>query len=884
MGKEKPVNRRRPNGTTLPATVMEDLFGKRVWLAALCLVVVALIVYQPVWRAGFIWDDDDHLTANPVMTAPHGLRVIWSSLAASRYYPLTLTTFWALHRWCGLNPLPYHLVNVTLHAVNGLLIFFMLRRLRVPAAWLVAAFWVLHPVNVESVAWVTELKNTQSGFFFFLALLCFLRWETDGRRRWYGLSLVCAAGAVLSKPSTVILPVILLFCIWWERRRWQRVDFVRIVPFFGLAAGMAVLTVMEQHGHILRAGSAEWNLGFAERVVIAGQAVWFYAAKVLWPVQLMFVYPQWDVRPDLWTSWLPVIGVCAGCASLWACRRQPWAPAVLLATGCFAVGLLPIIGFVDVYYFRYAFVADHFQYLASVALIAGLTGAAARISGYLGRLGRTGGVVAGTVALVVLGALTWRQAGVYRDSETLWRDTLAKNPGCWMAHNNLGEEWAKTGRIQEALGQYEQALRIDPELAVVHYNLANVLSQIGRLPEAIRHYEQALRIRPQYAAAHSNLGHALQQTGKLAGAIREYQRALQIEPALANVHDSLGNALSLAGRTKEAIHQYELALQISPTLTETHNNLGTVLFRDGQVEEAIGHYEQALQIRPGYAEAHSNLAGALQQAGRLADALRHYEQALQINPNLAAVHYNLGNALVQAGRIEDAIRHYDLALQINPDSAPVHYSLANILLQAGRTVDARGHYEQALRISPELSAAHYNLGNIDFRAGRFAAAIQHYEQELRIDPRDVEVWFNLGLAVIQAGTPQDAVRCYARAIQIKPDYVAAQNNLARLLAVLPPAMGGDAERALALAQRVCEFTHQGVAAYVDTLAIAYAAAGRFTDAVAAAQTAIELSRAAGQQQWVKEIEARQELFRTGHTYRQFTGPSEPPHRQLYMRH
>jgi tetratricopeptide (TPR) repeat protein len=737
--------------------------------------------------------------------------------------------------------------------------------------------WALHPVNVESVAWITELKNTQSGLFFFLAVLCFLRFVARNHWRWYVLALLCGLAAVLSKPSTVVLPLVLLLCVWWERGHQQRADFVRIAPFFGLALGMSVLTVIEQRGHILKAGLMEWKPSVAGRFVVAGKGVWFYAAKLLWPVKLAFVYPRWDLETTSFLCWLPLAGVVAGGAVLWAWRRRPWARSGLFGLGCFAAGLLPVLGIFDVYYFRYSFVADHFQYLASVALIALVAGVAMKTCESAGRAGSLIGSVMGPAALIVLGALTWRQGGAYRDVESLWRDTLAKNPGSWMAQSNMGDALYKEGHVQEAMDHYEQALRINPELAEVHYNLGNVLSQAGRADEAIGHYEQALQIRPHYAEAQNNWGNVLQQMGKLPDAIVHivhYEQAIRIEPGLARAHDNLGNALYQIGKLQESIDHYEQALRINPDRTETHNNLGTVLLQVGRVQDAIGHFEQALRLKPDYAEAHSNLGSALQQAGRLDRAIHHYEEALRIGPDLAAVHYNLGNALSQAGKTEEAIGHYERALRINPNLTAADYNLGNALFQAGQSEDAIRHYERGLQNNPNLAAVHYSLANVFFQTGRLEEAIRHYEEALRIGPGDVDTWFNLGLVLTQTGKAKEAVKCYEEVVRIKPEYIKAQNNLARLLAMLPLAMGGDPTRAVTVAQQAYQFTGNSVTAYVDTLAIAYAAAGRFNDAITTAQKAIELARAAQQPKWVKEIEGRLELYRSGRAYSQFVDASK----------
>jgi Tfp pilus assembly protein PilF len=581
----------------------------RPWLLALVLAVVTFAAYQPTWRAGFVWDDDDHLTANPAMTAHHGLKMIWSSLAVSRYYPLTLTSFWIQRRLWGLNPLPYHLVNVALHATNGILIFFLLRRLRARAAWLAATLWALHPVNVESVAWITELKNTQSGLFFFLSVWCFLRSEAGAaRRRWYGLALLCGLAALLSKPSTVVLPLALLLCVWWERGSWRRADILRIAPFFILALGMSALTVVEQRGPIQLAGTAEWNLGMAERFVMAGKAVWFYASKTVWPARLTFVYPRWKLDAGSVWSWLPLAGLVVGGALLWLWRRQFWARAGWFGCGFFVLSLLPVLGFFDVFYFRYSYVADHFQYLACIGLISLAVSTGTAICERAGQRGRDWGMLAAAIVMLTLGLSTWGQARIYQDSETLWGDTLAKNPQCWMAHNNLGTVFLREGKVSGAIAHFDQALEIKPDDAEAHTNLGIALYQTGKREEAMEHFQQALRINPNKAEAHGNLGIALAQTGKIEEAIAHYERALRIKPDIVEVYSNLGNALARVGRLPEAIVQYEQALRIKPDIAEVHYNLGNALARVGRVPEAIVQYEQALRIRPDFTLAQNALA------------------------------------------------------------------------------------------------------------------------------------------------------------------------------------------------------------------------------------------------------------------------------------
>ena len=524
-----PMTGREPGANaTKPRTV--ELFpinclARKPWLLAALLVLLTFTAYKPAWRAGFIWDDDDHLTTNAVLAVPYGLSLVWTSITYSRYYPLTLTTFWCERQLWGLNPLPYHLVNIALHAINGLLVFLLLRRLRVPAAWLAAAVWVLHPVNVESVAWITELKNTQSGFFFFGALLCFLQFETKEQWRWYGLALLCGACALLSKASTVVLPLALLLCVWWERGYWRRHDFLRMMPFFVMAGLTSLLAIVEQRGNIVRQGAAEWSIGMGQRLLIAGKAIGFYFGKIIWPVNLTFVYPRWELAANSPASYLPIAGVVAVGTILWTWRRQSWARAAIFGLGFFVVALLPVLGFFDVFYFRYSFVADHFQYLASLGVIACITSGMVHVL----KANRLSPAIY-TALLVTLSVMTWRQSQVYQDSETLWGDTVAKNPNGWMPQYNFAETLWQAGRHEEAVPHFERALQLNSRYTDPWYHPEFSLTQLGRLAEAIGQSTQKFRIKTNYAEAHNQLGLALLQTGRPSDAIPEFQEALRLQP------------------------------------------------------------------------------------------------------------------------------------------------------------------------------------------------------------------------------------------------------------------------------------------------------------------------------------------------------------------
>ncbi len=516
----------------------------KLLLAVTGLIVLTALVHWPAVHGGFIWDDDDHLTKNPAMTASDGLARIWSSLAVSRYYPLTLTTFWLEHRLWGLRPMPYHVVNIALHALAAVLLFFLLREWSVPGAFAAAAIWAVHPVTVESVAWVTEMKNTQSGVFFFLSLLCWAKFRRRGRAGLYGLSLLCFAAALASKPSTVALPVVLLLAGWWQRGRLGWRDIRDVLPFFALAGVMSLLTVAEQQRHIEGIGH-EWTLTMAERLRLAGLDLWFYAGKIVLPRDLMFIYPRWDVAR---IGWVPLAGAALVAVALLLARRQPWARGGILGLGSFVALLLPVVGLIDVFYFRFSFVADHFQYLAAAALIALLVaGVATCVRERRVQLALAVAVIA------ALGRTSRAYCLVYHDSLALWTDTLSENPDSFMPHNNMGDLLFRAGHYEAAAEHLQAAVRLQPRLWEGHLSLANTLVKLGRLDEAVPEYQYTIRLRPGLYEVHYNLAVVLVSVGDQQEAIEQFRQAIALRPGFADAYRKLGVLLVDQGRFEEGI-------------------------------------------------------------------------------------------------------------------------------------------------------------------------------------------------------------------------------------------------------------------------------------------------------------------------------------------
>ena len=532
------------------------------WLPALALAAATGAAYHPAWRGQPLWDDAAHMTRAELRPLA-GLARIWLEPGATQqYYPLTHTAFWLQSRLWDADPLGHHLVGIALHLTVALLLWRLLLALAVPGALLAAAVFALHPVHVESVAWISELKNTLSAVLFLAAAGAYLRFDATRRRLPYALALAAFTLALLAKSVTAALPAVLLVLLWWQRGRlaWRR-DLAPLLPFLALGAGAGAATAWVERHHVIGALTLHFDLGPVERVLLAGRALAFYLGKLLWPAELVFFYPRWEISRSTWWQYLFPLAALVLTAALWALRRRWRGP--LAAWLLFAVALAPALGFVDVYPFRYAYVADHFQYLASLGPIALLCALAAVWLAAQRSWRRTAGRAAVVLVLVALATLTWRQCRTYADAETLYRRTLERNPGCWLALNNLGVIALGRGDAAEAERLFAESLRRNPRYEAALNNLGLVLARRGLAAAATDHYRRALAIWPDYPDANVNLGNALFAAGDVAAAVPHYERALRLRPDLLEARNNLAFALVALERPLAAIPHFEAALALA---------------------------------------------------------------------------------------------------------------------------------------------------------------------------------------------------------------------------------------------------------------------------------------------------------------------------------
>jgi tetratricopeptide (TPR) repeat protein len=622
-----PFVREKPRFADGPAALRQG------WVfAAIPLLVLAC--YWPALHGSLLWDDEAHVT-KPALRSLAGLWRIWTDLGATQqYYPLLHSAFWAEHRLWGAGTTGYHIVNILLHAADACLLVVALRRLAVPGAALAGLIFAVHPVCVESVAWISEQKNTLSLLFYLLSALAYLGWRGERSATRYALALALFVMALLTKSVTATLPAALLLILWWRNGRLAWVRDVRpLLPWFAVALASGLFTSWIERT-VIGAEGVSFELTLPQRFLLAGRIVWFYLGKLAWPTRLVFVYPHWDVAGSTGCFASFLAAAAALTASLVVVARRSRGP---LAAWLFFVGsLFPALGFFNVYPFVFSYVADHFQYIACIGMFAGAAAVISRLFSLPARGSRVAGCLVSAGVLGTLAVLSNLQSRMYADGPTLYRSVLARNPQSWMAHNNLGVWYQGSGEPALALAEYGEALRLRPGYYDAHVNIGSVLlKQPGRAADAASAFEAALTIKPDSPDAHDSLGSAwAEMPARLNDAVSQYREAIRLRPGFAEAHDNLGNALMRTpGRLREAESEFRVSLRLNPSSADAHNNLGNALSAEGRKEDAVAEYREALLLMPGYASVHFNIAMALlNEPGRRPEAARELREFLRESP------------------------------------------------------------------------------------------------------------------------------------------------------------------------------------------------------------------------------------------------------------
>lgn len=612
-------------------------FDRSSWSGVLVILCLVLLAYSPVFHAGFIWDDDEYVVNNVHLQSAAGLGSIWLEPGATpQYYPLVFSAFWFQYHLWGLDPVGYHLVNILIHGANALLLWGGLRRLSLPGAFFAACLFAVHPVQVESAAWVTELKNVLSLFFYLLAFHAYWRGfgddgaDTPLRTRaiaWLS-SFGCFALALFSKTVSGSLPAAILLVRWWRTGRVCPRELARLSPFFVLALLLGRQTARLEVTHVLARGP-EWDFSFVERVLIAGRSLCFYVGKLLWPQPLIFNYPRWQIDAAAWWQYLFPLAVVSLLAALWLLRqkigRGPLAGALF-----FCGTLFPAIGFFNVYPMRFSFVADHFQYSAAIGIFA-LCGAGLHLVRRKLPPAAAGGVnPLGAALILLLLILTWQQGRIYTDKLTLFSDTLAKNPASWFSYSNRATYYANAGEDDLALTDIASSLAIKPDEADALHLRGVIRIKRKQYPEGLADFDRSIALRPWRTDYLRNRCLSYRHVGQTDRALADADLLVSQEPNDAGNYLLRASLHLLREAYPAALADLNRALTLDPDDADSWANRGLVYFRQGDLPRALADYNRALGMRPDSAATLYNRGLTLAAAGRRAEASADLEQAKRL--------------------------------------------------------------------------------------------------------------------------------------------------------------------------------------------------------------------------------------------------------------
>jgi tetratricopeptide (TPR) repeat protein len=876
---------------------------------AVCFFLALLVwgIFGQTLRYDFVnYDDPAYVYDNPHISSGitlEGLRWVLTHSHGSNWHPLTSLSHMLDCQLYGLNPAGHHLTNVLLHMITVMLLFLVLRQMT-GSLWrsaFVAAVFAIHPLRVESVAWISERKDVLSGLFFMLTLGAYLRYVrrpfSVGR---YAVMAGCFILGLMSKPMLVTLPAVLLLLDYWPLRRFQSVKIKKLLlekaPLFLLVAVFCVITFYAQ----TEARMPENAISLPLRLANAAVSFVTYIGQLFYPAGLAVFYPHPLNTLPAWKIGASLLFLAGSSLAVFAGRKKlPYLPAGWL---WYLGMMIPVSGLVQVGSQAHA---DRYTYLPHIGLIILITWAASDLCSRR----RHRRVLLSVLAAAVLGGLVpvaYIQTSYWKDSISLWRHALACTDRNYAAHNNLGvmlsdqiklDRTLRRGKrtikitpddaqTAEAIRHFEQALEILPNYVQAHNNIGLLLNRQGKTEDALRHFEKALETEPDSAVAHGNIGAVLSSLGETNKAISHFEKALKTDPDLVHIHNDLGALLSDQGKVHEAIRHLEKALQINRDYAEAHNNIGLIFSRQGNADaafrhfekalqidpdyaeahnnvgllfsrqkkpgEALLHFRKALQIKPDYAEAHNNVGTLLGSQGKTQEAFPHFEKALEINPDHAEAHNNLGLILNGWGKAEEAFRHFEKALEINPDYAQARNHIGLLLSRQGKIDEAIRHFEKALEISPDYAEAHNHIGIAFYGQGKVDEALQHFEEALKIYPAYAEVHNNMGILFNAQGKIDEAIRHFEKALKFYPDYTEAKISLAGILATSPDAGLRDGKRAVELARSVDQISGGTNASVLDVLAAAYAEAGQYPEAVETARRALAASAPGGFSDSIRE--------------------------------
>ena|SRR3989339_117341 len=623
---------------------------KKIIIGSSFIFLITLFSYAPAIRNGYIWDDDDYVLNNLLIRSPNGLKNIWFDFSAAKifthqYYPMVFTSFWIDYQLWRLNPFYYHLVNIILHSFNAIIIFLILYKLKVHGAWFAAFIFALHPVHVESVAWISERKNVLSTFFYLLAVLSYIKYlklgeslskdtglkPFDKYQTFYFISLFLYICALLTKTVTCSMPVAILLLLWWKQKKIFFKNLLPLIPFFIIGFIMGILTIWVEKNFVGARGIV-WDFSIIDRFLIAGRAIWFYVSSLLWPNNLIFIYPKWQIDSGIWWQYLYPASVIA-ILIISVFLQKFISNALLIALLFFIITLAPALGFIDIYPMKFSFVADHFQYLASIGLI---TIWVAGIAILFKKFGKNLNWVKYIIFLTILTLFSrkvWLQSHIYKDQMTLWQDTIIKNPAATLAHNNLSILYYNQGEYEKSIEECQRVIELDPKEFRAYINLGNTYKMQKKYNKAIIAYQKAIELNQNSEIAYNNLGNLYREQSKYNDAIIAYQKAIKSNPIFFNAYNNLAFLYSKNNENDKAVQIYEIFLQKNPYETTAYNNVGVIYAKQKKYKEAFISFQKAVKIDSDNILAHKNLGNLFNLSKEYDKALLEYEKVLKLLPD-----------------------------------------------------------------------------------------------------------------------------------------------------------------------------------------------------------------------------------------------------------
>ena len=789
-------------------------------LPLLTFLTAIFVFYFPALSGEFIWDDAI-FSEERTIHSWSGLWSIWfapSEIAReAHYWPVAYTAFWLQHKLFGLNPLGYHIVNCLLYFVNVVLIWRLLLKLEVPGAWAISMVFTVHPLHVESVAWVIQQKDLLSALFYLGAVHAWLQFRESSSPKTYALALSLYALGLLSKSIVITLPVALLVLLWWKQERISAQDIMRLFPF--LIVGFAV-TLGDYLFYISRE-EIDFTYSFLERILIAAQAVWFYVGKLLWPTNLIVIHPHFDISVGNLVAWLSVAATVGVLVLLWNYRHR-MGKGPLAGVAFFGITLSPILGFVDYGYMQFSFVADRYQYLAGLGLVAVLVGGATYAVQRHITSSRYAAMGVFAVLVIGLGILTWRQATIYQDEIAIFRHITSHNPTAYNAYHNLGSALFRADRAEEAYEASLKAVELQPNRSGTHANVASALVLLKRYDEAEEYIKRALELDPRNGGAWQNYGSLLFQQQRYEEAVATFQKMIDLGADLILAHGAIADSYYQLGHHAKAMEWLDRAQALTPTPSEqnklsrlsakvqlalgktekaeqyliqagldgdSHQEIWRLLelqkmsAEQGDTDKASGYLQRILKLADGNPETLQSVADTLREQKQYTEAIEVYRRILATDLNSPVAYGGMGDALFRLERYEEAIESLERSIELHaiPSSTidPL-LLMGQAASKLGRLPDATQYYERAVELGSQNVNALGHLATTRFQEKRYEDALRLFVLAREDNPGVAQIHSNIGAALYHLGRLEEAIRSYETALSLDPSMEHARSSLEEL--------------------------------------------------------------------------------------------------------